>query len=341
MSYQSFMRDMAALLRRKKEDIGKRQSLFQDVSPGNVGNVFDVPPSDAQFANTYDNGAYGIPIRILEIVGDDALGEMICVSIQQERILDDAESVFVGNDTVEGPLVGMVEFGAGSGLSAFEFDIPTPIVSPGFINVRNANSQDATTNWDDKLFPFRRLNGVLLSLPASSMRVFVRNDANAPYLIQGGGTAGPPPVFSSLPAVSLNTFKRAAKVRVHATYGRRPYPHTLTRTIPICFSEIFSGNQGPTAPFEALQDNAITIMIPPYAHKVYFPRFPVQASSLSVNFFQSPLRSATGSAFRGNITVPVGDEGPLDIYPLDSFIQVRNMGPNTIENFSLVFELKI
>jgi hypothetical protein len=198
MGFQSFLNDMSDLMRRRKEDIGKRQSLFEGLGPGNVGNVFEISPSQAQFANTYNTNAYGEPVRVLEVVGEDMLGEMICVSIQQETVLDNAEEIAqdIQNDTVEGPLVGIAEFGAGAGLGFVEFDIPTPVIDPGFVNISNGNGVDAYS-FSDKLLPGKRINGVLLTLPASSLRIYVRNDANVPYLIQGGaGTV--------LPAVSDN-----------------------------------------------------------------------------------------------------------------------------------------
>lgn len=337
MGFQSFLNDMAALLRRKKEDVGRRQSLFENVSPGNVGNVFDVSPSNPQFANTFSEDAYGIPVRVLDITGDDALGEIICVSLQQERTIDNAgvnQMDGATADTVAGPLIGIVEFGAGAGIATFEFDIPSPVLTPGFIETFNSGFPGTGQAFDDLLIG-RRVNGTLLSLPASSLRVFVRNDANAPYIIQGGQG-------SNRPAISLNTFKDPGKIRVHATYGRRPFPMKLTRTIPICFSRGFDGGGGPTGPFAVSPGlNFVRITIPPYAASVRFPREPLQSTTLSVHFSQSSLRSVATVYHRGNYIIAPGDEGPIDIDPLDTFIEISNVGTTDIDNLSLVFELRI
>lgn len=341
---QSFLNDMAALMRRRKDDLGKRQSLFEGIGPGNVGNTFEIEPSQSQFANTYSAEAYGIPVRVLDIAGDDALGEMICVSIQQERIVDDAKSAasFAGNDVVEGPLVGIVEYGAGSGLGTFEFDIPAPNFTPGFVSQVNAGNTDPPDNnpLNDSLLVARRVNGVFLTLPASSMRVLIRNDANAPYLLRGTTTGA-----DQTTPVSLNEFKNPAKVRVHATYGRRPFQAALTRTIPICFAV---GNEGLTGPTQSFAPDPFTntpafirFNIPAFAKRVRFPRLTIGSTVLQVSFSQSQLKGSFVISNYGTHTIPMGSEGPLEISPYDTFIEISNPGPNPVYSLSAVFELGV
>lgn len=319
MNYSSFVTDLADLMRRKRNAAANPKSLFEGADPGNVGNVFDsIKPSDII---AYDESAYGTPIRVLEIVGADVNGEMICVSVQQERILDNAlelSNAGVFTDTVEGPLVGLVEFGAGAGIGRFEFDIPSAIFTPGAVSYYDASAGEQYT---DGLFPSGRVNGALLSLPASSLRVYVRNDANAPFIIQG--MPGDPQ-----PVVPLNTLKASAKVRVHATYGRRPYPHVLTRTVPIVGRS--------TRQFAASDD--FSIMIPSYSRKLFIPRSSGGGGNVTLNvqFYQS----ATGS-LRGPYTIGVGSDGPLDIMPLDTAVRVMNIGPDSAATLSMVFELGI
>jgi hypothetical protein len=330
MGYNSFLNDMAALMRRRREDQGKRHSLFEGVSELNVGSVFEIPPSDLQFVNTASLNAFGQPSRILEVVGDDALGEMICVSIQHETILDTQRSATVVTgvtDRVEGPLTGIVEFGAGSGLSKFEFDITTPVIFPGLIRFfgpgfdQFADLQEST-----------RTNGVLLTLPASSMRVFVRNDANAPFLIN-----------LPITPVSFNTFKEPAKVRVHATYGRRTTQAKLTRTYPICLAQTNNG-AGPTVGLAA--DNHIVFGLPTYASKVYFPRQPLNTTTLSVRFIQTNLNTFNGVAggpfTRGPFIVAAGSIGGIDIEPYDSLIEISvPTGGTSVDNMLVRFDLAI
>jgi hypothetical protein len=330
MGYNSFLNDMAELTRRRREDQGKRHSLFEGVSELNVGSVFDVPPSDIQFADTGSLNAFGQPTRVLEVVGDDALGEMICVSLQHETILDTQRgaTVLAGvRDRVEGPLVGTVEFGAGSGLSTFEFDITTPVIFPGLIRFFGPGFDQSAD-----LQESRRTNGVLLTLPASSMRVYVRNDANAPFMINLPDTPK-----------SFNTFKDPAKVRVHATYGRRTTQAKLTRSYPICLAQTNNG-AGPTISFAANQH--LVFGLPTYASKVWFPRQPLNTTTLSVSFIQTNLNNINGLAggpfVRGPFIVAAGSTGGIDIEPYDSFLDISvPAGGTSIDNMLVRFDLAI
>jgi hypothetical protein len=323
--FQSFLTDMAAYMRRKKEDTG-RVSLFEKVSPGNVGNVFNILPSN--IVDSASPESFGQPVRVLEIAGEDALGEMICVSIQQESLINIGNS---SNLIVEGPLVGIVEFGAGAGLSNFEFDIPAPVIFPGKVQ-QDANSKD--------LFISRKNNGVLLTLPASSMRVFVRNDGSAPYLIDLSTSPTSINRFYVIAAGphTPNLNPQPAIVRVHATYGRRPFQSSLTRSYPICHSD----NGGPTGGFTP--GTVMFIGIPAYAKRVLFPRSPLTTTTLQVVTFQGQITGggATTNASTGNFTIPAGSLGPVELSPLDTFIRITNPAnaPN-IMDMSVVFELGI
>ena len=300
---------------------GRKWSLFEDVSPGNVGNVFEIAPSATQ-DNTL--ASFGQLVRVLEVRGDDSLGEMICVSIQQETTVFVADSSAPRYDS-EGPLVGRVEFGAGSGLSTFEFDIPAPRTFPGIPNVFQI-AGSGTLN----LAVAPRNNGVLLTLPASSLRVFVRNDANAPYIINASGG----------PSVPLNGFNKApGKIRVHATYGRRTTQAKLTRTYPVCHNS----DGGTTNTFD--QQSQIDMAIPTYARVVTFPRFPLDTSSLIVNFFASNI-IGPGSAdlfFAGPYAVPTASIGSIEIPTWASLMRVTNPGEGSaqIQELSFDFDLGI
>lgn len=342
LGYQSFMRDLAALVRRKAQDVG-RSSLFENVSPGNVGNVFEIGPSPPEFQNAASQAAFGRPVRVLEVVGEDALGEMLCVSIQQETVSDrivqsTGQFPIPGlNDILEGPLVGIVEFGAGAGISTFEFDIPAPRSFPGLIDqfaggVAGRNLTDLSVA--------RRVGGVMLTLPASSMRIFIRNDANAPFLININNISQNPPSAGNSP-ISINALnKQPALVRVHATYGRRPFQAYLTRSYPVCLAQTTNG-AGPTTGFFA--QTSMTISIPPYARRVFFPRYPLSDTSLQVQFTQAQITATAASMmFTQNFVVPAGSIGGLDIQPFDTHIRFTNpLGGTTIENMFVVFELAI
>lgn len=309
--FQSFLTDMAALLRRKAEDVG-RISLFEKVSPGNVGNVFSIPPSPV--INTFSLASFGTPVRVLEISGEDVLGEMICVSVQQESILN------LGNGSLsdfilEGPLVGIVEYGAGAGLATFEFDIPAPVIFPGLVGY--------SAGVFGNLQPARaKTNAILLTLPASSLRVYVRNDAAAPYLISEEA-----PV--SLNQTYLANSPRDATVRVHATYGRRPNQSILTRSYPICNSTLTP---------QLAADEFVEIQIPPFAKRVRFPRAPLQSTDLDITIIQTQLVNTA----HGIYNVPINSVGPIELTPYDTILRVTNGSAATaITYLSVVFELGV
>lgn len=313
----------------------RKTSLFEGVSPGNVGNVFLVSPDGEASTGSvaskgFNNGlaSYGTPVRVLEITGDDSLGETICVSLQQESEID--QGFTLGNAPSfypEGPMIGMVEFGAGAGLSYLEFDIPSPTISPG--NVIFPNPAPPPTNLAISLPVFKRDNGVLLALPASSKRVMVRNDAKAPYLVN--------PISANSGLNENNP--GAGKIRVHATYGRRPAQAKLTRSIPICNGS--GGGAAPT-PNGLIFTTTVQFGIPPFATRVWFPRNPLVNTTMSVIFNQAGLGRGAQVGTRGPITVPAGSEGPLEIFPYDTYIQITNTSAGVnIADMVCVFELAI
>lgn len=300
----------------------RKISLFDGLAAANVGGSYNIPPAQV---TTFTVAAFGIPVRVLDLRGDDANGDVVCVSLQQETVINQSGAdVPETEEPAAGPLIGITEFGAGGGLSSFEFDIPVPVSFPG-------NVVSTLPAFQDFLAVSRRNNGILLSLPVSSLRVFVRNDAKAPYLI--GGAAGGPNPGAPFPINGINP-DGVGVVRVHTTYGNRVRQAHLTRSYPICNSLV-------TDPFAPGQ--TITIGIPAYARRVYFPRNPVESTSLSVEFGQHQLSSATNSVLRGIYAVATGSNGPLDIMPYDNTLSVTNdvgVGVN-IDQLQIVFELGI
>lgn len=314
----------------------EKTSLFEDVAANNVGSVFDISPSDAGFNQGLPS--YGKPVRVLDITGDDKLGEMICVSVQQESEIDVGFTAGAGPSFFpEGPLVGMCEFGAGSGLSFLEFDIPSPTITPG--NVFFPALEPPFVPLRISLPVYKRVNGVLLTLPASSLRVYVRNDAFAPFMInpifQG-------PLDGAFSGLNSNN-KGAGKVRVHATYGRRPNNAKLTRTIPICSSS--GGGAAATRPLPGTafpaDQRRVEFGVPPYAISVSFPRLPVESTQVSVLFNQFGLGNGGQPSNRGQYVVPAGSDGAIPVTPYDTVIQITNTGVNDIADMNAVFELGI
>jgi len=301
-----------------------QRNLFDVPSPGNVGNVFEVRPSDVAGGTLQ---AFGTPVRVLDVRGPDRMGGTIDVSLQQETILD------VGNSPpdeskvpIEGPLVGIVEFAAGAGLASFEFDIPSPVSFPGKVVVADF---DAGFSYLRDLPRSLRNNGILLQLPAASLRVYVRNDARVPYII-GADAAGTPVAINPL------GLTQPAKVRVHATYGQRPVQSSLTRSYPICFFTHVLNDPDSTMPVGP--HSLIRIGIPAYAKRVFFPRTPRDTTALSVSIQMNQLNQAS----RDPYLIPAYSDGPIELQPFDTLLSISTPDANPpIDIMQVVFELGI
>ncbi len=299
----------------------RRRSLFEGVASGNVGNVFQISPAEATGALL---NSYGRPVRVLEIAGSDDLGGMLCVSLQQESDIN-AGFILGGTQFPEGPLVGSVEWGAGAGLDTLEFDIPAPVTAPGIVVGPGASPGAGTAT---ALPVARRTNGAFLTLPASSMRVFVRNDARAPYLIDPTN-----PTFG----LNLNN-TNPATIRAHATYGRRTTQCRLTRSYPICARSSGAITAG------LLPGQSLRIGIPPYARFVSFPRLPLvtgAAPPLTIEFVSFQIGQGGNVLFRGNYTIQAGEDGRLEVFPYDTVMDITNPGPATVADMAVVFELEV
>jgi hypothetical protein len=129
-----------------------------DQSEGHLGNQLDVI-----VPRPVDDPGPGTPTRVLNLEGDSRFGKTLTVAIAafiRQPVLD----VFWG-----GPIVARIEFGSGGVSSYVEVDVPY-----GGIPVQNTPTPGAE-------------NGVIISLPASAIRVIVRNDGGL-IPVDGSGT---------------------------------------------------------------------------------------------------------------------------------------------------------
>lgn len=279
--------------------------LLADQESLNLGSLFEVPASteDALGLNRF-----GQPVRLLNIEGQDADSETITITLQNEAVFLAPSPI-----PVPGPVIGIVEFGTGSGYARVEFDIPSAVGGP-------APNIPAGVLSNDGIFIPQKNNSITLVLPASSIRVFARNDAQTGILLDFNGG-----IKVNDRLESRNT---PAQVRVHAAYGRanmvrdrvyREYMIAGNASIPLAASP------GP--------GNTITIGVPSFAKRVSFPRFPLSTSTLSI------LMGSYYSTENGLILIPVNDYSFLDLPPHTAYLNVINNGAVPITSLSALFEL--
>jgi hypothetical protein len=277
--------------------------LLADQESLNLGTLFDI---QAQPEGTLGLSRFGTPVRLLNIEGHDSDSETITITLQNEAVFLAPTAM-----PVPGPVIGIVEFGTGSGYARVEFDIPSAVGGPA-PNI--AAGPLATAN----IFTPQKNNSITLVLPASSIRVFARNDAQTGFLIDFNG-----------PQVNGDLASRGtpAQVRVHAAYGRANMVRDKV------YREYMIA--GPGSPFtDAGPSSTITIGIPAFAKRVYFPRSLLGTRALNVT-----IASYYSAATTGTIVLGVSDLSFIDLPPHASFLTIANPGPGSYANLSAVFEL--
>ena len=261
----------------------------------NLGSLFEIRPKPTGVVGL---DKFGEIVRILNIEGEDADSSSIILTIQNE-------AVFLAPTLtpVPGPVIGIVEYGTGSGYARVEFDIPSAVGGPA-----------PNISGDPQIFTPQKNNVVSLVLPASSIRVFARNDAQTGYLVDFNGTT------INGNAVSRNT---AAQVRVHAAYG---HANMVRESV---YRQYWIA--GPGAPLAA--GASISMGIPAYAKRVYFPRTFVQTGT-----FDLQIDTYYDGAFTSLIPVPAGDLSFFQIPPHARGLRIIN-GATPFTALSAVFEL--
>lgn len=286
---------------RKKNRVAY-DGLLADQEALNLGTLFDI---QAQPEGTLGLGRFGTPVRLLNIEGEDSDSETITITLQNEAIFLAPTAM-----PVPGPVIGIVEFGTGSGYARIEFDIPSAVGGP-------APNIDAGPLALAKIFTPQKNNSITLVLPASSIRVFARNDAQIGFLVNFNGVDT---------QVNQNPASRGtpAQIRVHAAYGRANMVRDRV------YREYMIA--GPNAPFA--DGASITIGIPAFAKRVYFPRSALGTRALNV---------LIGSYYSASITSPivlgVSELSFIDLPPHASLITLDNPGPGAFATLSAVFEL--
>jgi hypothetical protein len=231
--------------------------------------------------------AQGKPEKLIELVAESRFGQIATVTLSQQ--LPDLTKAGV---SPEEPVVGIIEFGNGGTWSSVEVDVPPP---------------DAT---NDLPVRFSR-SGVSLSVPAGAIRVFARNDRNAPLIVNPAvpiSNPGPNPVN---PLV-------IAHVSYMSTYGSIP----PTRTLYVAGNgaQLAGGGEG------------ITVHVPPFATGVRW--YTSGAPSAAIDFI---LVDGSGTSLR-NVAVVAGTDGHVDFSGVISRIIVQNNNAGPI-NVTAVFDI--
>jgi hypothetical protein len=203
--------------------------------------------------------------RILEFAGASKKSKMITLA------LNGFSELIAGDLVLAGPIVAEVEFGSGSAISRIELNVPV-------------NYQTKTTSNN----PITQ-NGVILSLPGSSFRVRVRNDA-ADYPRDLSGNAVP-----GSSQIGLGSASRI-KVSCHASYNSRPGHDSsggaVRRFLPLVIAGQLNGNN-------------TVFTIPPFSRSVKFVRNKFTTNNLSVTFGYTETDGGPGP-----FTIPSGIESP-------------------------------
>lgn len=243
-------------------------------------------------------------MRILDLRSDSNLAQYATISFS---VLPTVENADVNTDAPNraGPLLGIIEFGNGSGFSRVEVDIQRS-ASP---YNGGSNAFGLSYNIGDPRTYFSPPGGVSISVPASSLRVFARNDGNL--------RPCPNSRLLNEPIVAA-TISPTAKVMAHVAYGLRGIYEGATRTVWLIKTGTVAVS--PAGFFSA---------IPPFARTLVIHRNPTATMGISYQFVVS--QNATG----GNLvyqqeTIPAGTVSPVIQIPHGATsITVNNLGPNT------------
>jgi hypothetical protein len=259
----------------------------------NLGRMAEVPPGATDFV--------GEPIRLLDLRSDSNLAQFATVTFS---VLPVKQFSFDSAD-YGGPIVGIVEFGNGSGVSTVELDVRRGNLP--------YNTGSAGVIWPvTSKIVVSPYAGVSISVPGSSIRAFARNDANfRPY---HGITSG-----------TLNPVLTPMKVMAHISYGVRPSQFGATRTVWLM--------RNGTAP----AGSRLQAAIPPFARSFY-----VMRDNSGVPFSLKYSIGFSDNTSLYSATIPAGVDSP--VIPLPGVAEQIVIDPAvaaTSANLALVFNIGV
>jgi hypothetical protein len=255
--------------------------------------------------------ATGEQIRLLDLSCRGKNARTVTLFFSQ-KILETQQNPLANTS---GPVSGIVEFGNGAALSTVEFDIPSVSRIPGNSMFPISGNPPA---YPDK-FKNPAISGVSLTVTAASLRAFARNDNNLPL------------VFDPLRIIgSANETDLDPTVSCFIGYGQTLGANkVLRKTIYI----VDSGSGSPDMP----PATDVDIGVPAFSKTVRFPRTPIQATALRIEF-----DSFFGATY-GDYIIPAGSDGPLEVPP-DCYRIIVTADPTNlvdIDNLSAIFDLSL
>lgn len=262
--------------------VESRSTLLSNLGELNMGQTAVLPDNGGVFIGE------GELIRLLDVQapsGKDAIVATI------------AMSVFVADGRIDAtrypPFLGIIEFGQGASVQRIEFDLPGP-------NIQGANLRsDPPLNTYD--------NGVALSVPGSSFRVFARNNQDAESVLGGFGITPTP--------LEPITYEGRAHIV--------PYP-VGTNSLLKRSAYITGALQTMAAAATA------TLAVPPYAKKLRVFREPFTAT-LDVVL----------SVPNGTVTIPIAasDLGEIELPSGLKNIDITNTSVGAIDSVVAQFDV--
>ena len=260
----------------------------------NAGASFIVSPNPQA-------GLPGNLVRILDLHADSKEGRVITVTMSQQSV----PSGFI----TTGPVRGLIEFGNGGAISTVEFDIPPPDCLATFF-----------TGTPTNIPLFFKNSGVSLSVPAGSIRVYARNDANAGF------------IQVSLPNVIGNLDGTDPTVFAHASYNAVFGAVAPTRTVYLAPS------------FGVPFPNGSTLVcdVPPFATGVRFMIGPIPSLFVAPPFIPSPqinVALCTPWGYASTYQVPAGSDGYRQFSGDVNIVSIENTSGGPINGVAAVFDI--
>lgn len=257
----------------------KRTELLDD-DDANIGNGQNVFPQPGPTLLVDPS-----PPRLLSLDALSSRGRMVSVVLTSRFATQDIPNPPFGNTIasgIGGPIVGIVEFGNGNVFTRVEVDVPMGrlFINPDFSVSRT--SEDG---------------GTVLSVPAGTLRVYARNDANLiPSNIAGvnSGVSFGGAIPDSAP---IAFGPRPTFVQAHVDYYTRTSIRGPTRTVYVYVS--------PGAA-QVLAAGSAVFEIPPFARAVRILRTPM-AGDPTITFF-TPEAGLTAVE---SVTVAAGVVSPV------------------------------
>jgi hypothetical protein len=260
-----------------------------DNSDANIGN--STPSNPSQIPTTAVDAN---PPRILSLDAQSTSSQMVTVALM--NTIDPNALIAAPGSLYGGPLVGILEFGNGSVFTRVEVDIPIGRFLP--------NASHTIGQPQD--------GGVIVSVPAGTLRVYARNDGNViPTTANGFPTGSNLPGITDTQPISL--LPRSTIAKAFVTYYTRPGAASRpTRT-----QYLYLNNTDNTGVFDGAGQ---TFNIPPFARTLRLIRSqPTGVGPSPGNAFIPPPASLFFGDSSGNrmdgVVIASGDPSPVISVP--------------------------